>query len=276
MYRFNKQTWLTAALLLTLTACSDGSSAPSTATASTSVDALTSVDVLNAPAAKITFPTPFSATEGDSIIVRGTASHPNEITVVRVNGIDATSTDNFATWQAPLALTPGFNDLTVETGDIALNANMAAASARINAYGAAFSNPFGVVLDSANNRALVTDYSLGALVAVDLTTGARTIVSNSSTPDAVNAFNNPYGVVLDSANNRALVTDYRLGALVAVDLTTGARTIVSNSSTPDAVNAFSNPYGVVLDRANNRALVIDHQALVAVDLVNGQRVFFSR
>jgi DNA-binding beta-propeller fold protein YncE len=122
----------------------------------------------------------------------------------------------------------------------------------------------------------VTDNGLDALVAVDLTTGARTIVSNSSTPDAVNAFNNPYGVVLDSANNRALVTDYRLGALVAVDLTTGARTIVSNSSTPDAVNAFSNPYGVVLDRANNRALVIDHQALVAVDLVNGQRVFFSR
>jgi ABC-type glycerol-3-phosphate transport system substrate-binding protein len=171
MYRFKKQTWLTAALLLTLTACGGGSSAPSTATAATSVD------VLNAPAAKITFPTPFLATEGDSIIVRGTASHPNEITVVRVNGIDATSTDNFATWQAPLTLTPGFNDLTVETGDIALNANMAATSARINAYGVAFSSPYGVVLDSANNRALVIADGLGALVAVDLVNGQRVFVS---------------------------------------------------------------------------------------------------
>jgi hypothetical protein len=211
-----------------------------------------------APAARITFPTPFSATEGDSIIVRGTASDPNEITVVRVNGIDAISSDNFATWQAPLALTPGLNDLTVETGDIALNGNMAATSARINAYGVAFGFPNSAVLDSVNNRALVVDQTLKALVAVDLTTGARTMFSDSSFPDGDNAFGSPQGVVLDSANNRALVIDDTLKALMAVDLTTGARTIVSDSSKPlNGGNAFSNLRGVELDSANNRALDIE-------------------
>ena len=97
--------------------------------------------------------------------------------MVRVNGIDATSSDAFATWQAAVTLTPGVNSLTVETGDIALNTDMAAASVQINAYGSAFLTARGVVLDSANNRALIVDDSLGALVAVDLVNGQRVFVS---------------------------------------------------------------------------------------------------
>jgi hypothetical protein len=46
----------------------------------------------------------------------------------------------------------------------------------------------------------------------------RTIVSDSGTPDTVNAFSFPEGVVLDSANNRPLVV---------VDLVNGQRVFVS-------------------------------------------------
>jgi hypothetical protein len=104
------------------------------------------------------------------------------------------------------------------------------------------------------------------------------VLSDVSTPDAVNPFSNPVGLVLDSENNQAIVADTVLRALIAVDLTSGARSILSSVSTPDAVNAFSAPAGLVLDSENNRALVIDSTlgALIAVDLVNGQRVVMSR
>ena len=62
---------------------------------------------------------------------------------------------------------------------------------------------------------------------MDLTSGARTIISNSRTLDAVNAFITPFDVVLDSANNRALVIDLSLDALIAVDLVNGQRVFMS-------------------------------------------------
>ena len=92
----------------------------------------------SAPTAHISFPPPVSATEGGSVTLRGTTSDASEVTVVRVNGVDATSTDNFATWDATVDLSPGLNTLTVETGDIALNGAPAAASVQIEALRAEF------------------------------------------------------------------------------------------------------------------------------------------
>ena len=183
----------------------------------------------SAPTAIITFPPAVTATEGDRIIVRGTTTDESEITVVRVNGVDATSSDNFATWQALVNLIPGPNTLSVETGDIALNSDMVAASVQINAYGRSFDFPIDVVLDSANNRALVVDTYLKALITVDLTTGVRSILSDATIPNAVNAFSNPKDIALDSANNRLLVVDSALQALIAVDLNSGVRTILSET-----------------------------------------------
>jgi len=146
--------------------------------------------------------------------------------------------------------------------------------------GPVFVNPIRVTLDTANKRALVIDGTFGsnALLAVDLATGDRTIVSDVSKGSGP-AFINLTGVTLDAANKRALVTDSKFGllALVAVDLTTGNRTIVTDASTGSGP-AFISPDIVTLDAANNRALVIDSglNALVAVELVSGDRVIVSR
>ena len=86
------------------------------------------------------------------------------------------------------------------------------------------------------------DEGLLALVAVDLVSGARTILSDDMTPNAVNAFQFPRGLALDSANNRALVIDSVLDALIAVDLSTGARSILSDATTPDAIKLVFQPY----------------------------------
>jgi sugar lactone lactonase YvrE len=135
----------------------------------------------------------------------------------------------------------------------------------------------GIALDGGTGRALVVDSGADSVVAVDLVTGARTVLSDDSTPDADNAFSEPRGIALDSANARALVVDEGLAAVVAVDLITGARTVLSDGSTPDADNAFGEPRGIALDSANARALVVDEAltAVVAVDLVTGARTILS-
>jgi len=252
-------------LMTTLPACSSGGGG--------GVPGGSDVDT-TAPTATITFPTATSLTEADSVTVHGRASDAgSEITVVRVNGIDATSSDNFANWQAVVPLNLGDNTLTVETGDMALNSNANAAQVEIDS--SFFISPQGLVLDSSNNRLLVMDRALNALLAIDLTTGARTVISDSTTPDNVNALLASANLVLDSDNNRVLVVDSVLDAVFAVDLTPGinmgARMVVSDNSTPDGVNAFVVPSDLVLDSSNNRLLVVDLglNAVLAVDLTPG-------
>ena len=97
-----------------------------------------------------------------------------------------------------------------------------------------FNNPVGIVLDG--SRALVTDAGLRAVLAVDLATGARTVLSSGTVPDAVSTWGNPLAIALDTANNRALVADNRLGAVVAVSLANGARTILSPNVPPNSLN----------------------------------------
>ena len=326
--------WILFIFSLMLAACSSSSS---NSTSGNSNDGAGGSNVdATAPTASIVFPPAVSKTDSASITVRGTASDESEITVVRVNGVDATSSDGFATWEATVNLTPGQNTLTVETGDIALNSNAAAATAQIDsvalmatasdmvldsannrllvadpfanaifavdmitglistlssntapAGGPLFASPARMALDSSNNRLLVVDVAImsggsqGAVLAVDLDTGVRSILSDNATPDANTPFSAPESIALDSANGRALVLDYVLNAVVAVDLATGARSILSDGATPNANNPLMTPNGIVVDSANNRALITDIDyntnlsSVVAVDLTTGARTVLS-
>jgi hypothetical protein len=86
--------------------------------------------------------------------------------------------------------------------------------------------PTAIALDVSNNRVLVLDITLDALVAIDLDSGNRTIISDDDTGTGTN-LSNPAAIVLDSTNNRSLVLDNILDALVVIDLTTGERAIAS-------------------------------------------------
>ena len=84
-------------------------------------------------------------------------------------------------------------------------------------------------MDKALSRVVfVVDTGRKAIIAVDLSNGARSVISSNTAPSGQVRFNNPLGIVIDSANSRALVTDSGLHAIVAVDLSTGARTIIGN------------------------------------------------
>src|SRR5262245_32279006 len=79
------------------------------------------------PTVQIMFPPARSLTEAATILVRGTASDPDGVASIRVNGIAAVSNDGYATWTANVPLVFDANQLAVEAVDSVGNRNPAAA-----------------------------------------------------------------------------------------------------------------------------------------------------
>ena len=231
-----------------------------------------------APTAKVIFPLPVGTTTSNSLLVRGTASDAenNEITAVTIEGVPATSDDDFATWQAQVPLALGKTLLDVTTQDI--NGNIDTNAARITMTSGTsvenFERPRAIEFDAENNRALVVDETLKALLSVDLDTGGRIMLSGADTGEGP-TFSKPTSVALDRDNNRALVTDIGKKAVIAVDLTTGDRSIFSTSSSCVLSGLKDKiPLAVAIDKANNRALTLDcisiAAAVMAIDLTTGE------
>ena len=237
------------------------------------------------PSARIQFPPTLNAlTDHNTVLIRGTASDAHSgVDSVVVNGLPARSEDGFAHWSVEVPLMePGIQPITVAVLDQAGNRDSIAAQVRVNSQPNLLIAPSAVAFNSVNNRALVAENLSGtkALLAVNLDTGNRTVISsNAGVGDGV-AFGFPRSIALDSANNRALVADSSLQVLLAVDLSTGERTVASGTTTDNnkgTGRAFVNLRAVALDSANKRALVMDSglDALLAVDLSTGNRTVIS-
>jgi Glucodextranase, domain B len=134
----------------------------------------------------------------------------------------------------------------------------------------------GLVLDAEAGRALVIPGSIeeDALLAVDLATGARTLISGQDRGTGP-ALAVTQDLALDATGNRVLITDLIRG-LVAVDLATGDRAILSGAATAGGPG-LEEPDGVALDAQQGRALLVDaaRDLLVAVDLETGGRTLLS-
>ncbi len=133
------------------------------------------------------------------------------------------------------------------------------------------SSPRYIALDAANNRALVLDGA--TLAAVNLATGARTILSDASIVSDIE-LSSQSDLTIDIAGNRALVADLNRNAVIAVDLDTGARTVLVDSATPaEGTNGFQKPLGIALDPQNNRMILVDwwKRAVNGADLTTGTR-----
>ena len=150
-------------------------------------------------------------------------------------------------------------------------------------------NPFSSIadleLDEVNNRllAFTRDGSgKGSILSVNLSTGARTVLSNSTIPDAnFPIVNTPLsGLAIDRDNNRVLALhgyNSNKATITAVDLRTGARSILSDAVTPNAAVPFAIPLALAVDAANGRALVADpgNSNILSVGLATGARTVFS-
>jgi len=135
--------------------------------------------------------------------------------------------------------------------------------------------PESMLYDSGNNRLLVQDSTEGAIMAINVVSGAISLIADATTTGESN-FNGGYGMALDTPNNRVLIAEYNTNAISAINLSTGARTIISDNSTGSGP-AFGKAYGVVLDSANDRVIAIDQTAVavLAVDLTTGDRSIIS-
>ncbi len=222
---------------------------------------VTTIADTQAPTAVITFPPAISLTESESITVRGTASdNVSGVTAVYVNGEIANTTDGFANWSLPVILSSGENILTLSTLDAELNENNSATQASIVVKDGELNEPSVITLDSANNRILLISVDTNELLAIDMTSKAVTVLSDSS--GSID-FDETNGIALDASNNRVLVVG-GLRYITEVDLSTGERTAFTESKEIPLDNAT----GIVIDGTNNRILVTDgdESRIVAVDL----------
>lgn len=200
--------------------------------------------------AVILFPTAVSSTERTTVTVRGTAS---SATAVRVNGVAATSTDGFSTWQAVVPLTPGSNTLDVDARNALGTWNNGAAMATILGQQVTFTYVRNFTFDPTSQTLWVVDADRNALIRVDLSTGVRTLLSGDGVPDATNEFDSLRDVAYDAGRNRLLALG--LSTVWAVDPATGGRTVITSDSVPDASNLWSSAEEIVVDTVNERYLV---------------------
>jgi hypothetical protein len=259
----------------------------------TSTFVVTTLADTTPPTAQITFPPPMSMKDSETILVRGVANDDySGIKSLMVNDAEAEFSDD-TNWTATVTLAEGENQLVVEVVDDADNVNETASSVVIHRAEEAGEFPdennpitYGnhLTFDKANNRILVTNFEyvdgISAVIAVDLLTGVRTILSGPDTPNTENAFLRPTGIVVDADadRNRALVLDQGR-KIIAVDLADGTRTLLSDGETPDDQQPIlSAPANITLDPNDpNIAYIVDEDVpnVQKIDLASGKRTLVS-
>jgi DNA-binding beta-propeller fold protein YncE len=261
------------------------------------------------PRVEVLFPPPRSNTDQQTLTVRGVAADNTGITAIRINGVEATTTNAFASWQATVPLQPGANTLFVETEDPRGNVDRRAATLEVTrslpeagpagllgalsrlpagilatgqhsalsvGEGAALGRPDAVVLTKGGARALVLDGEGGAVIAIDLwdpaSSGQRSVLSG---PDAGSGplFDAPMQLAYDPYRDRVFVTNQgNLHAVFSVDPTTGARTLVSGDTVGTGTEMLF-PQGVA--SSYWILMVAAENGLFSVDVATGDRQLLS-
>lgn len=134
-------------------------------------------------------------------------------------------------------------------------------------------SPSSVRIDAGANTAWVMDYTEQGyrVVGVDLTTGDRRIVSDSST-GAGAELGQPSGLFIDAEAGVAWVSDRGTDAIHSVSLTTGDRERVVDSYAGTGPR-FVSPRAIVAPASAATAWVAGYQGLLALDLATGDRSF---
>ena len=142
-----------------------------------------------------------------------------------------------------------------------------------------------VVFDQKKNRYLAS--SMDAVIAVDASTGVRSMFSNESvgSGDAYGAGESGKikAIALDEPRNRLIVHEIFTGNIFAVDLDTAERSVISQITLlhptsdvwPDNEKSF---IGSQIDVENELLYTVHHRvkALMVVDLQSGQQLVLSK
>ena len=127
-------------------------------------------------------------------------------------------------------------------------------------------------LDLAHGRALTTRAYANPIIAIDLATGNRSILSGDAVGSGP-ALGEPYAPAVAPALGAVFVWDKTSKRIMAVDLSSGARRVLADATTGTGVtltgvDRMSFGRDLLFVRATN--------GLLAVDPVEGNRVVISR
>jgi DNA-binding beta-propeller fold protein YncE len=240
---------------------------------------------LDAPRARIDFPLPGALTDAETIRVRGSASDPDGVAAVRVNGVPASTTDGFDTWWAEVGLEIGVNELVVETVDALGHLDPAAAKGTVRRDEVIVADPRSVTVDATGGRIWISDSEFKPktvasnlrVLSVDVDGSAVGIVSSSSV--GVGPLPKGGSIHFDPHSGGALCVD-STNRLFRIDLWTGDRTVVSGQGVGTGTQ-FNNPRALAVDPLTPRAWVAqsggfqDHGAVIETDLITGNRKVIS-
>lgn len=200
---------------------------------------------------------------------------------ILVSGPDAGTGDAFSGFFRGLALDPANGRLLLtQQGpnyilaiDIATGARTPVASPTVGT-GPTVSDVGLIAMDGARDRAIVVDRSSSSpgLVAVDMSTGARAIVSDATTGTGPE-LGRILAMTVDESNDRVFISQYTasIGSthILAVDLTSGQRTLVAvELGQLDAINH---------DPANGRLVLLKRgsRSIVSLDIATGATTTIS-
>lgn len=220
------------------------------------------------PDATITSPGSGMMASTATLEVLGTASDNDGVSSVTVNGIAASSSDQFSNWQAEIPLIEGMNTVTVATQDILGNRNSEAASVTIE-RGFLFDKAENIVLDPERRNAILVDETARALMKIDAETRMRMEFSGPNT-GAGPQWEMPVQLLLDDERDQALVFDSGLNALVSVDLANGDRSIIASDDIGNGVS-LAGASLFTLDPGLERIYAITATQLLSIDLTDGDR-----
>lgn len=222
----------------------------------------------------LSFPSGNATTDAETIAIRGSVALLPPISSVKVNGIDAVSSDGFATFFAEVPLSTGVHDVLVAVFQPNLPAQLFTFADRVTRVDPIVVDVADAIHDVAHDRLLLADRSSHAIVAVDAVTGARTVLSDFEHGVGHNMIR-PISLAVDATGKTAWVIDDDGDLLLAVNLVNGDRTQFSGGGVGSGP-AFVRPVGVAFDSTLNVLLVADADlvALFSVDL-NGKRTILS-
>lgn len=238
------------------------------------------------PTARVVFPLPVGLTEDALVTVRGTASPGAPVTpgapvapvrAVRVNGVAATSPNDFLDWSVEVPLALGPNLLRVEVEDSAGVINADADSMSIVRASPLIFEPTGIAVNPAGTLAVVYDRVTDALVSVDLATGERKVVSDAATGSG--PLVRIEQVTFTSTGSEVLAVDAPDGTVLAIELATGDRELISGNGRGSG-EGLDFPGSLALDEQSGVVFVGDdgddgNFRLLRVNLANGNRTVLS-
>ena len=209
---------------------------------------------------QLLFPASYSATLSNSITVRGTATC-DSIESLSINGIAATSSDDFSNWQATISLQSGRNAISAVVTEQMTEAeethNLDLAVIESNEL---LNNPDQMVMTADNSIMYAIDTSRRHVIKLDMASGARTIVSSTDYPNQDLYFGNMGGIALNEAEgllyigSRYVEDKSAAGKawILSVNINTGVRSIISDAESVVYTPLMSSVSDLEYDSANKK------------------------